>query len=194
MAADNWNSGGKRMKTLIINGSPRKNGDTAELIRKVKEKLPGEIVQFDCYGSNVNGCVDCRYCWEHDGCCRKDGWQELERQIQESDAILIASPVYFFELTGKLLDVLSRLQSFWCAKFYRKTELIPMEKTGGILLVGGGNGNMERAVETATLLLKDMHCVRIAPPVICTGTDRMPAGENKEMDGEIRKLAEFLEG
>ncbi len=83
------------VKTLIINGSPRKNGDTVQLIRKLKEKIPGEVVEFVCYQSDIKGCVDCRYCWEHDGCCRKDGWQELEQVIQECDNLLIASPVYF---------------------------------------------------------------------------------------------------
>ena len=134
------------MKTLIINGSPRKNGDTVQLIRKLKEKIPGEVVEFVCYQSDIKGCVDCRYCWEHDGCCRKDGWQELEQVIQECDNLLIASPVYFFELPGKLLDIFSRVQSFWCARHYRKTELIPKEKKGGILLVGGGNGSMDRVI------------------------------------------------
>lgn len=180
------------VKTLIINGSPRKNGDTVQLIRKLKEKIPGEVVEFVCYQSDIKGCVDCRYCWEHDGCCRKDGWQELEQVIQECDNLLIASPVYFFELPGKLLDIFSRVQSFWCARHYRKTELIPKEKKGGILLIGGGNGSMDRAVATGSWLLKDMNCTRIVPPVCCHGTDRVPAEQNPEMDGEISRLAEFF--
>ena len=181
------------MKTLIINGSPRKRGDTAELVRMLTERLSGQTEEFNCYSCDVNGCIDCRYCWSHDGCCLKDGWQSLEKQIQECDNIVIASPVYFFELTGKLLDVLSRLQSFWCARYYRKKELISYEKKGGILLAGGGNGSMERAVDTAVLLLKDMRCVDIAPPVLCRGTDSIPAGENDEMPEEISRLAEYLE-
>lgn len=182
------------MKTLIINGSPRKHGDTAQMIRKLREKLPGEVEEFVCYGSEIGGCVDCRYCWKEDGCCRKDGWQELDRKIRECDSLLIASPVYFFELTGRLLDVFSRVQSYWCARFYRKKELIPKVKRGGILLVGGGNGSMERAAETASLLLKDMRCVEIAPPVCCHNTDRVPAEGNEQMEGELTRLAGFFSG
>lgn len=180
------------MKTLILNGSPRKHGETSKLTGRLKEMLPGEKVEFFCYGSTVGGCVDCRYCWKKPGCCVRDGWQELEKEIQESDHILIASPVYFFELTGKMLDVLSRVQSYWCARTFQKTELVQKEKKGGILLAGGGSGSMERAVDTASLLLRDMRCTEIAPPVLCHGTDRLPSGENPEMERELKRLAGFF--
>jgi len=48
--------------------------------------------------------------------------------IQECDNILIASPLYFSELTGKLLDVGSRLQTYFCARFFRNEEPIVKSK------------------------------------------------------------------
>jgi len=46
--------------------------------------------------------------------------QEIYKYIEECDNILIASPLYFSELTGKLLVVGSRLQTYFCARFFRK--------------------------------------------------------------------------
>ena len=51
------------MKTLIFNGSPRKNGGTATLIHEFKKNLPGEINVVSAYQTNISPCVDCRYCW-----------------------------------------------------------------------------------------------------------------------------------
>ena len=93
------------MKTLIINGSPRVNGDTNSLINIVKERIGGEYKIVDAYRCNISPCLDCRFCWENSGCAIQDEMQEVYDYIQDCDNILIASPIYFSELTGKLLDV-----------------------------------------------------------------------------------------
>lgn len=118
------------MKTLIINGSPRPNGDTASLLRLVEEGLAGEYKIVDAYRCNISPCVDCRYCKEHSGCAIQDEMQDIYDYIQECDNILIASPIYFSELTGKLLDVGSRLQTYFAARYFRKEVPIVKEKRG----------------------------------------------------------------
>jgi multimeric flavodoxin WrbA len=61
--------------------------------------------------------------------------QEIYGYIQECDNIVIASPMQFTEISGQLLAVLSRLQTYWSARFFRKTE--PVEKkSSGIILSG----------------------------------------------------------
>ena len=47
------------MKTLILNGSPRVNGDTASLIKELTKKLPGEYKIVNAYQCDVSPCVDC---------------------------------------------------------------------------------------------------------------------------------------
>ncbi len=163
------------MKTLILNGSPRENGDTAGLIRALKKKLPGESKTVDAYRCNISPCIDCRYCWEHSGCAVMDGMQEVYRCIQECDNILIASPVYFSELTGKLLDLGSRLQTYYCAVSFRKEKPLIKEKKGAVILVGGGDGRMDKAYSTACILLHHMNCRAIHDPVCSHNTNIMPA-------------------
>lgn len=84
------------MKTLIFNGSPRKNGDTMTLVNEFIKYLDGEYKIIDAYDSNIKPCIDCRYCWENKGCCQNDEMQKVYDYIQECDNILIASPIYFF--------------------------------------------------------------------------------------------------
>ncbi len=183
------------MKTLIWNGSPRENGDTAALIREVIGKLPGEYKVVDAYRCNISPCMDCRYCRTHTGCAIQDDMQEVYEYIRECDNILIASPVYFSELTGKLLDLGSRLQTYYCAAFFRKEKPIAKEKRGAVILVGGGDGRPDKAYSTACTLLHQMICNTIHELVCSHHTNEIPAAEDilamQGIDSIIRFFQSF---
>ena len=167
------------MKTLILNGSPRENGDTVSLIRKITKKMDGEYRIVNAYRCNISPCVDCRYCWNHPGCAIEDEMQEVYAYIQECDNVLIASPVYFSELTGKLLDLGSRLQTYYCSAFFRKENPVPKEKKGAVILVGGGDGHMDKAYSTACTLLHHMNCRTIHELVSSHHTNELPAADDE---------------
>lgn len=163
------------MKTLILNGSPRINGDTQSLIKVITQNIIGDYKIVDAYRCAVSPCIDCRYCWENRGCAINDEMQAIYDYIRECDNILIASPIYFSELTGKLLDVGSRLQTYYCASFFRKETPIEKPKKGAVILVGGGDGHMEKAYETARTLLHQMNCEKIHDLVYSHHTNERPA-------------------
>ena len=143
------------MKTLIFHGSPRKTGNSSAIADELAKLLDGEVKVVRAYGADVKACIDCRYCWENNGCAVKDGMQAIYEDIQESDNIVIASPTYFSELSGQLLAVLSRLQTYWCAKYLRHEQPVPKKKRAGIIVVRGGQGMLTRGFETAKVLLSD---------------------------------------
>ncbi len=116
------------MKTLIFSGTPRKNGDTMALINEFIKYLDGEYKIVDAYDCHIHPCIDCRYCWQNDGCCINDEMQEVYKYIQECDNILIASPLYFSQLTGQLLAITSRLQTYFCARYFQNIKPIKKEK------------------------------------------------------------------
>ena len=116
------------MKTLIFNGSPRKNGETAYMIRTLQENLGGDFKVVNAYRADIRPCIDCRWCFDHAGCAVKDEWQEVLSYIEECDHIIMASPVYFEEVTGMLLAVMSRLQTYFSARYIRKEEPVPKKK------------------------------------------------------------------
>lgn len=180
------------MKTLIFNGSPRSNGDTENLLKIVKENIVGEYKVVNAYRCNISACVDCRYCWENPGCAIQDEMQEVYDYIQDCDNILIASPIYFSELTGKMLDVGSRLQTFFCTKFFRKEVPILKEKRGAVVLIGGGDGRVEKAYETACTLLHHMNSRNIHPMVSSHNTNERPAIEDEEAVAGVRSILEFF--
>ncbi|MBQ4575019.1 MAG: flavodoxin family protein [Clostridia bacterium] len=180
------------MKTLILNGSPRRNGDTASLLDTLIPQLAGEIMRVDCYFADISPCLDCRLCKTQDGCAISDGMEKIYRFLPDCDNILIASPLYFSELTGKLLDVGSRLQTCFCARHFRGEEPIPKPKRGAVILVGGGDGRMEKAYETARTLFCMMNCREVHPLVCSHNTDHIPAIEDRQALAGIDDIAAYF--
>lgn len=180
------------MKTLIFNGSPRRNGDTSSLLERITDRLEGEYRVIEAYRCNISPCVDCRYCWKNKGCATDDEMQEIYEYIRECDNILIASPVYFSELTGKLLDVGSRLQTFYCARAFRKEEPVPKPKKGAVILAGGGDGSIDTAYRTACILLRQMNCHDIHQAVYSHNTNQKPAVEDENALLGIDSILHFF--
>ena len=182
------------MKTLIFNGSPRKNGDTAVLINEFLKHVEGECKIVDVFDCNIVSCIDCRYCWEQEGCSIADGMQQVYDDIQECDNILIASPVFFTELTGQLLVVASRLQTYFCARYFRKEIPIAKGKKGGIVLMQGGSHQADKAADTAKMILNTMNALEIAPTVFSLNTDSIsPIDNNQAMEG-VREITQLFNG
>jgi multimeric flavodoxin WrbA len=180
------------MKTLILNGSPRKNGDTVSLIHEVTNNLKGSYRQVNAYYCNIKPCVDCRYCVKNNGCCVDDEMQEVYDYIQECDNILVASPIYMSELTGPLLSVTSRLQPYYCAKYFRKEIPIMKPKKGAVLLVGGGDGDIELPHRMANRLLYKMNAKDVFPLISSYNTDKNPAIHDKAAVSGAKDIADFF--
>lgn len=178
------------MQTLIFNGSPRPDGDTAALIGAFASALRGRIDVVDCYAADIRPCVDCRACAGSFACAVRDDMQSVYARLIEADNVVVASPVYFSELTGRLLDVMSRLQPGFYARRRGEAGFAGKARRGGILLAGGGSGSPEPAIATARRLLRAVNCVQIDPPAASLHTDVLPAARDAGALAAARALAE----
>ena len=100
------------MKVLIINGSPRINGNTSIAIDEMKkvfdeEGVETEIVQVG--NKDVRGCIACRRCGELGKCVFDDVVNELAEKFEKADGLVVASPVYYASANATLIAVLDRL-------------------------------------------------------------------------------------
>lgn len=182
------------MKTLILNGSPRPDGDIAALLAALKPKLDGEVVQVDCYGARISPCVDCRCCMAHSGCALKDDMQRVYPVVETCDCVVVATPVYFSLPTPPVMSVCSRLQTYFSQLFFRKCPPRIRPKRGGIVLTGGGCGSAAPAEAALRRMLKAMRCEAIGPVAASLNTDQLPAREDEMALESLRRLADFLKG
>lgn len=184
------------MKTLIINGSPRKNGDTMTLVNEMIKYLEGEVRIINAYYDDIKPCVDCRYCWHNKRCAIDDEMQEVYKLIYEADNIILASPIYFSELTGQLLSFASRLQLFYASKFIRKDREFRLKNKNGVLVLAGGGGEtkgVECAGKTADIIFKQMNA-KLIGTIATLHTDNISAEEDIGAMNKARELALKLNG
>lgn len=182
------------MKTLIINGSPRVNGDTAALIRELRKNLSGEVIELSAFRSRIAPCVDCRGCWETAKCVIRD---EMDIVYNDDfDNVVLASPVYFCTLPGQVLGFLSRFQPQHAAMFFLNEPIIPRPKKAGLILVAGGaKGNEDRAEHHIRVIFRMLNASGYEEHAVkSTKTDIIPAQDDETALRDVRKLAQWLEG
>ncbi len=100
------------MKVLMINGSPRKDGNTAIALNEMvkifeAEGVKTEVVQIG--GLDIPGCKACNYCKKNGRCVRDDIVNELAPKFKEADGLVVAAPVYFASANGTVISLLDRL-------------------------------------------------------------------------------------
>lgn len=100
------------MKVLLLNGSPRSNGNTALALREMEEifrenGVEPETVQVG--QRDIRGCIACRRCAELGKCVFDDAVNELAPKFREADGLVIASPVYYASANATLIACLDRL-------------------------------------------------------------------------------------
>ena len=184
----------KNMKTVIINGSPRKQGDTVFLINQLVKDLKGEVVLVNTYYDDIKPCYDCRYCWTNTRCCINDKMQTIFEHLYDVDNIVIASPLYFSQLTGSLLNFASRLQFLYVSRCIKKDDLFSRisPKRGVVIFVGGGDTKCtDTAVDTAKTLLRQMNA-NLVEVVFSLETETIPSNEDALAIEKVCKIAEML--
>lgn len=162
------------MKTLILNGSPRKNGDVQALAEAFAKGLKGEV-QTLTFWDKVSPCLDCRRCWERPGCCIQDRMQEIYPYLAECDVVALASPVWFSSLSGPLLDMASRFQPYFAGRFFRGETDILRPKSGVVLLAGAEPGTEQKPLETAYTILKHLNAHSPLQAICSMNTNQLPA-------------------
>ena len=106
------------MKVLLINGSPRKNGNTAAALSAIEKELAAqqiETVSIQVGNQAIRGCMACGGCRRTSGglCVfTEDPVNECVRLMAECDGLVIGSPVYYSGIAGTMKSFLDRF--FYC--------------------------------------------------------------------------------
>lgn len=107
-------------KILVINGSPRKNGNTARMIAAFKEKAEScgnEVMEFNAALSNVGGCHACMTCYKSGKACSyDDDFNTIAPDVLEADGIVFAAPTYWYSFPGQIKNVIDKFFSFAVGK------------------------------------------------------------------------------
>lgn len=130
------------MKVIAFLGSPRKEGNSALLLKEAIRGIgeSGLKVQiFNLNEMNISPCQSCGGCEDTGVCVFDDDMALIHTEIREASRIILASPIYFFSVSAQAKIMIDRCQCFWCEKYLLKRP-IPEGTYGrkGLLLLVGG--------------------------------------------------------
>lgn len=118
-------------RVIGILGSPLTEGNTAQLLDRALDGAKDAgctvekiVVTNLCF----EACQEMFFCRDHETCTMDDDMQQLYPKVRDADSIILATPIMFMGIPGKLKSFIDRCQVFFMAKYLRKESLVPPEK------------------------------------------------------------------
>ncbi len=103
-----------KKQILLLAGSPRKNGNSDTLCNSFKkgcEEQGHQVQKIYLQDQHIQGCTACYACKKLGHCILKDDAAEVQRAMIQADVIVLASPVYFYSISGQLKTLIDRCLS-----------------------------------------------------------------------------------
>ena len=123
------------MKVLMLNGSPRANGNTAIALQEMEKEFLNAGVEVEIVhvgNQNVRGCIACTSCKKNGKCVFDDIVNELAPKFEAADGLVVASPVYYASANATLTACLDRL--FYSTSFEKRFKVgasVAVARRGG---------------------------------------------------------------
>jgi len=145
------------MKVLGIYGSPRKGGNTDQLLDKVLEgaqSAGAEVKRVYVRDLNLAGCIECGGCDKTGKCVVKDDMQQVYPLLDWAEVIFLASPIFFYGVTAQAKALIDRSQAHWSRRLLEKSpeeRQLRNRRSGYLITVGATRGKnlFEGAILTA---------------------------------------------
>ena len=124
------------MKVLMINGSPRKNGNTSIALAEMERIFQEEGIQVETVqlgAQDIRGCIACLSCKKKGRCVFDDLVNETAPKFAACDGLVVASPVYYASANGTLISFLDRL--FYSTPFDKTMKVgasVVVARRGGL--------------------------------------------------------------
>ena len=101
-------------KIVILNGSPRRNGNTSSLVKSFTEGAESAghtVTEFFLQDMNIRGCRGCfgGHSSQDSPCVQKDDMDKIYPAVKESDVVVLASPLYYWNMSGQIRTAIDRL-------------------------------------------------------------------------------------
>lgn len=174
------------MKVLAIIGSPRKNGNTDVVVQKVLEGAAEKGAETESIYINeldFKGCQGCGLCNVMADCKLKDDMTDVYKKLEEADAFVFGSPIYFNQFTGQMRSFLDRCYALVDAELKPR---LPVGKNAVLVRAQGDpNGPMyDNVFDDFEEILKMFFGMTVTDKIVAAGFD---------LPGSVRKDKELMD-
>lgn len=179
------------VKIMAIYGSPRRNGNSAALLKQAVEgaRLQGaEVEEIFLRDQKISPCLEIYACTKSGECAIHDDFQEILAKVEASAGIMLASPIFFYSVSAHTKIFMDRCQSLWVRKYWIEKQVrgAMAETRKGLFISVGATGG-KKLFDGALLTVKyffDVLSTGLWKTVLCRGVDRR---------GEIERRQDYLQ-
>ena len=144
------------MFVLCIQGSPRKEGNTAVLISEFVDEAKGlgaEVRSIEISEMNISPCIECKMCEKKGYCPIDDDMQEMYHLFVQSDLVVMGTPMFFYAPPAQLKALIDRSQMLWARRYiYKLSDPGRLWRKGFMIALGATKG--KNLFEGANLIAK----------------------------------------
>lgn len=129
-------------KIVILNGSPRRNGNTSALVKAFTqgaESAGNTVTEFFLDSMEIHGCRGCfgGHSSQECPCVQKDDMSQIYPAVKESDVVVLATPLYYWNMSGQIRTAIDRL---FALEEGDRNLLRGHERASALLMAAEGNG------------------------------------------------------
>jgi multimeric flavodoxin WrbA len=182
------------VKVLGIAGSPRRGGNTDLLLAEFMKGAASqgaETKTIELRGFKFETCRHCDACLKTGQCVVKDDMQDIYRELEQSDRIVIASPVQFVGPTAQLKAMIDRCQCLWARKYVLKIPPLDEERPRKGFFISVGGTKLKNMFEPSLAVVKTwFHILNVeyAGELLFKGIDEK--GAVKEQSDTLKQAYE----
>jgi multimeric flavodoxin WrbA len=186
------------MKIIVLQGSPRKKGNTAKVLGWVEEEVKSLGHEFEYIyltAKKINGCLACAKCKDIPdsiGCVQKDDAIQILEKMVRADLVIFATPLYFWGVSAQLKAIIDRTYSLY-TRYHQPdhASLVEGQRQALIATGGGPYENNAEPVFTAFGRLQNPHKAVNAGELYigkCTTPDNMDDSIKDQAIAFARKI------
>ena len=143
------------MKVLGIYGSPRRKGNTAVLLDqflKGAQAAGAQTESIHAIDLKISPCIECNDCLKTGECSIKDEMTEVYPKLLSADLVVLAVPIFFYNIPAQAKVLVDRVQALWSRKYILKKKPPNGHRRGFFISAAGTKG--ERVFDGAILTVK----------------------------------------
>lgn len=178
-------------KIVAIYGSPRRNGNTAALLRQsVRGAIDAgaTVTEFVLRDLKISPCLEIYACKESGRCAIKDDFGMVRDRLMESDGVMMASPIFFYTVSAQIKLLMDRCQSLWVKKYW--IDKIPFRQwtaTRKGLFISAGATEGKKLFDGALMSVKYFF------DVLDTELWRSLLYRGLDFEGDVERFPQYLD-
>lgn len=175
------------VEIIAIYGSPRRDGNSAALLRQAvagARQAGAQVEEVFLRDYKISPCLEIYNCRKTGECAIRDDFQKILSKLDASAGIMLTSPIFFYSVSAHTKIFMDRCQSLWVKKYWIDKQVVgkaPPKRKGLFISVGATNG--KKLFDGAILTVKyffDVLNTGLWKTVLCRGVDHKGEIDKRE--------------